>query len=85
LHGPGYACVTNGMKPLAGLLFQQNYPAGQGGSQAGAARERTFVVPRQYGQFKGVLHDQLLFEDERGTIRSVYAGNGGVVFTVVRR
>jgi hypothetical protein len=72
---------------LAALpVFQQIYPAaGQPQPEGISARSRTFVVPREYGQFKGVLHDQLLFEDGRGTIRSVYAGGGGVVFTVMRR
>jgi hypothetical protein len=81
------------MKPLAAAVaiaalsalpvFQQS--ASQAGVATGGSRDRTLVVPRQFGQFKAVLNDQLLFEDERGTIRSVYVGNGGVVFTVVRR
>jgi hypothetical protein len=82
------------MKPIAAVLglaalsalplFQQIYPAAQSSPQP-SNHDKTFVVPRQYGQFKAVMHDQLLFEDERGTIRSVYAGGGGVVFTVIRR
>jgi len=46
---------------------------------------RNILVPRQYGTFRSVYHDQLLFEDDGGTIRSVFPNGGMVVFTVSRR
>ena len=47
--------------------------------------QRTVSVPRPFGNFRGTFGDQLLFEDERGTIRSVYPNGGSVIFTVVRK
>ena len=41
-------------------------------------------VPKSWGQFKAVYYDQLLFEDEQGTIRSVYPNSNVVVFTIRR-
>jgi len=65
-----------------------------GGYLAGRAQLRTVeaapaprlvVVPKAWGDFKGVYYDQLLFEDNTGTIRSVYPNGSSVVFTVTRR
>jgi hypothetical protein len=42
-------------------------------------------VPKSWGTFKAVYHDQLLFEDADGTIRSVYPNSSSVVFTIRRR
>lgn len=57
---------------LAGARAQENHP-------------RQLWVSKRYGTFKGVYNDQLLFEDDSGTIRSVYPNGGMVVFVVNRR
>ena len=46
---------------------------------------RNVLVPKQWGDFRGVYYDQLLFEDRDGTIRSIFPNGGVVVFTVTRR
>jgi hypothetical protein len=48
-------------------------------------RARNVVVPKNWGTFRAVYYDQLLFEDDSGTIRSVYPSSNSVVFTVTRR
>jgi hypothetical protein len=45
---------------------------------------RIWNVPKEWGQFKGVYHDQLLFEDDRGTLRSVFPNSSTLVFTIRR-
>jgi hypothetical protein len=46
---------------------------------------KVWHVPKSWGTFKAVYHDQLLFEDADGTIRSVYPNATDVVFTIRRR
>lgn len=49
------------------------------------AYPRRFQVPKDYGKFVAVYADQLLFEAEDGTLRSVYPNGGKVIFEVRRR
>jgi hypothetical protein len=56
-----------------------------GGAAGHNETRREFIVPKHFGTFKAVYHDQLLFEDDRGTIRSVYPNSATVVFTITRR
>ena len=46
---------------------------------------RQMFVPKAWGDFKAVYNDQLLFEDNQGTIRFVYPSTGQVTFSVARR
>ena len=48
------------------------------------AYPRRLRVPKHYGKFVAVYADQLLFEAEDGTLRSVYP-NGGKVILEIRR
>jgi hypothetical protein len=48
------------------------------------AYPRRLSVPKQYGKFVAVYADQLLFEAEDGTIRSVYPNGGKVIFEIRR-
>jgi hypothetical protein len=48
-------------------------------------RSRVWAAPKSWGQFKAVYYDQLLFEDDEGTIRSVYPNSTAVVFMIQRR
>jgi hypothetical protein len=45
---------------------------------------KVWNAPKSWGQFKAVYYDQLLFEDDQGTIRSVYPNSAGIVFTIRR-
>jgi hypothetical protein len=45
---------------------------------------KVWNAPKSWGQFKAVYYDQLLFEDDHGTIRSVYPNSTGIVFTIRR-
>ncbi|MEP7366347.1 MAG: hypothetical protein ABI972_24070 [Acidobacteriota bacterium] len=45
---------------------------------------RRLQVPKSYGKFVAVYADQLLFEDDGGTIRSVYPNGGKVIFEIRR-
>jgi len=73
---------------IAFLLFLAGYFTGQRNPLAVHAQDharRDFSVPKSWGALRAVYHDQLLFEDDRGVIRSVYPNGGTVVFTVTRR
>ena len=48
------------------------------------AYPRRLRVPKQYGKFVAVYSDQLLFEADDGTIRSVYPNGGKVIFEIRR-
>jgi hypothetical protein len=58
---------------------------GRGQSTTHPPRAQTFQVPKSWGDFKAVYQDQLLFEDQAGTIRSVYPNGTVVVFTISLR
>ena len=76
---------------IAILLLCSAFAAGyalqaqQQQTTSSAYRTKELNVPKNYGTFKGVYADQLLFEDDRGIIRSVYPNGGFVVFQVTRR
>jgi hypothetical protein len=73
---------------VAVLLFLAGFWSGQRGplaAQAQDRRTRDISVPKSWGVLRGAYYDQLLFEDDRGVIRSVYPNGGAVVFTVTRR
>ena len=54
------------------------------GQQENFAYPRRLRVPKQYGKFVAVYNDQLLFEAEDGTLRSVYPNGGKVIFEIRR-
>lgn len=54
------------------------------GQNENFAYPRRLQVPKQYGKFVAVYSDQLLFEAEDGTIRSVYPNGGKVIFEIRR-
>ena len=54
------------------------------GQQNNTAYPRRLSVPKHYGKFVAVYSDQLLFEAEDGTIRSVYPNGGKVIFEIRR-
>ena len=64
---------------LIGSAFAAGYAV-----NAHAYASKEFSVPKSYGTFKAVYYDQLLFEDDKGVIRSVYPG-GTLVFVATRR
>ena len=70
------------------LAFVAGYFAGGRTSTVLAQSQWTskvVAVTKNWGSFRGVYNDQLLFEDDHGTIRSVYPSTGTVVFTITRR
>lgn len=54
------------------------------GQQDRFSYPRRLHVPKNYGKFVAVFNDQLLFEAEDGTLRSVYPNGGKVIFEVRR-
>ena len=54
------------------------------GQQENFAYPRRLRVPKEYGKFVAVYNDQLLFEAEDGTLRSVYPNGGKVIFEIRR-
>jgi hypothetical protein len=73
---------------ILALAFLAGYYSGRTPLQSVQAQSplppRVWTAPKSWGQFKGVYHDQLLFEDEHGTIRSVFPNSTAVVFTIRR-
>ena len=67
------------------LAFAAGLITGKTGGTAQADVRREFVVPKNWGTFRAVYHDQLLFEDDHGTIRSVFPNGSTVVFVISRR
>jgi hypothetical protein len=70
------------------LIFLGGYYAGRAPVRVVHAQspspQRVWTVPKSWGDLKGVYHDQLLFEDQHGTIRSVFPNSASVVFTIRR-
>jgi len=57
---------------------------GQQQNQDNFSYPRRLQVPKKYGKFVAVYGDQLLFEAEDGTLRSVYPNGGKVIFEIRR-
>jgi hypothetical protein len=69
------------LAPLVLVVAWAGFLAGQ----TPIAKPELIQVPRAFGQFRCVYGDILLFEDEKGTLRGVYAKDGRVIYTVNRR
>lgn len=69
------------LAPLVLIVAWAGFLAGQ----TPIAKTDQIQVPRAFGQFRAVYGDMLLFEDEKGTIRGVYAKDGRLIYVVNRR
>jgi hypothetical protein len=88
MHGTTLVKSLAGLALLA-LTFLAGYYRGRPAASIVHAQSplppRSWTAPKSWGQFKAVYHDQLLFEDDDGTIRSVFPNSTTVVFTIRRR
>ncbi len=91
MHAPQDSRVTDGMRRVIVVLclaFLAGFLSGGRTSTVLAqpqSNTKVVAVSKTWGTFRGVYNDQLLFEDDHGTIRSVYPATGTVVFTITRR
>lgn len=83
LHAGAKGGVKHGMKRLIAVAALLLCFAAWG-QQANFAYPRRLRVPKEYGKFVAVYNDQLLFESEDGTLRSVYPNGGKVIFEIRR-
>ena len=83
LHAGGEGGVKHGMKRLIAVAALLLCFAAWG-QQDNFSYPRRLRVPKEYGKFVAVYNDQLLFESEDGTLRSVYPNGGKVIFEIRR-